>query len=80
MHKWQKCEEPCAKGWNDYLRQTTNWIHVNGSFLSLTLMMQVANLANKTCKNWKMNETLVYGYSYETTKRELSNEYQYDRV
>ena len=27
-----------------------------------------------------MTETLVYGYSLESTRRELSNEYQQDRV
>ena len=27
-----------------------------------------------------MTETLAYGYSYESTQRELSNEYQQDRV
>ena len=27
-----------------------------------------------------MTETLAHGYSYERTQRELSNEYQYDRV
>ena len=27
-----------------------------------------------------MIETLAYGYSSESTQRELSNEYQYDRV
>ena len=27
-----------------------------------------------------MTETLAYGYSYESTQWELSNEYQYDRV
>ena len=31
-------------------------------------------------KNLKMTETLLYGYSYESTQREQSNEYQYDRV
>ena len=31
-------------------------------------------------KNLKMTETLAYGYSYESTQRELSNEYQDDRV
>ena len=31
-------------------------------------------------KNWKMIETLAPGYSYESTQRELSNEYQHDRV
>ena len=35
----------------------------------------------KWCKkNWKMNETLAHGYSYERTKQELSNEYQHDMV
>ena len=27
-----------------------------------------------------MTETLAYGYSFESTQRELSNEYQLDRV
>ena len=27
-----------------------------------------------------MTETLAYGYSSESTQRELSNEYQFDRV
>ena len=31
-------------------------------------------------KSWKMTETLANGYSSESTQRELSNEYQYDRV
>ena len=31
-------------------------------------------------KSWKMTETLANGYSYESTQRELSNEYQHDRV
>ena len=30
--------------------------------------------------NSKMTETLANGYSSESTQRELSNEYQYDRV
>ena len=29
---------------------------------------------------WKMTETLANGYSYESAQRELSNEYQHDRV
>ena len=29
---------------------------------------------------WKMTETLPNGYSYESTQRELSNEYPHDRV
>ena len=31
-------------------------------------------------KTLKMIETLANGYSYESTQRELSNEYQHDRV
>ena len=31
-------------------------------------------------KTWKMTETLANGYSYESAQRELSNEYQLDRV
>ena len=31
-------------------------------------------------KTWKMTETLAFGYSYEGTQRELSNEYQLDKV
>ena len=31
-------------------------------------------------KNMKMTETLAYGYSSESTQRELSNEYQHDQV
>ena len=36
---------------------------------------------SKWCKKttWKMTETLAYRYSFESTQRELSNEYQYDR-
>ena len=31
-------------------------------------------------KTLKMTETLANGFSYESAQRELSNEYQYDRV
>ena len=31
-------------------------------------------------KSWKMTETLAYGFSYESIRQELSNEYQHDRV
>ena len=31
-------------------------------------------------KTWKITETLAYGYSPESTQRELSDEYQHDRV
>ena len=42
----------------------------------------MANLINtKKCeKSWKITETLANGYSSESTQRELSNEYQHDRV
>ena len=45
-------------------------------------MLQVANLVDtKWCKKpWKMIGGLTYGYSSESTQRELSNEYQHDRV
>ena len=40
------------------------------------------NFANtKFCKKpEKLTKTLANGYSYESAQRELSNEYQYDRV
>ena len=31
-------------------------------------------------KTWKMTKTLANGYSFESAQRELSNEYQHDRV
>ena len=45
-------------------------------------MLLVANLAStKGCKRkLKIIETLASGYSSESSQRELSNEYQYDRV
>ena len=45
-------------------------------------MLLVAKLATpKRCKkNFKMNEILAHGYSSESTKKELSNEYQHGRV
>ena len=48
----------------------------------LTLMLVVANLAKiqNDTKTLKMTETLANGYSSESTQRELSNEYQDDRV
>ena len=49
----------------------------------LTLTLLVANLAanTKSCKKTdKMTETVANGYSYESTQRELSYEYQHDRV
>ena len=45
-------------------------------------MLLVAHLANtKCCKNKKeMTQTLANGYSSESTRQELSNEYQHDSV
>ena len=45
-------------------------------------MLLVANLANtKLCKKkQKITETLANGYSFDSTERELSNEYRQDRV
>ena len=31
-------------------------------------------------KTWKITETLANGYASESTRRELSNEYQHDRA
>ena len=31
-------------------------------------------------ETWKMTETLAYGYAYESTQGELSDEYQHDMV
>ena len=47
----------------------------------LTLIVQVANAPiQKDAKNMKISETVSNGYSSESTQRELSNEYQHDRV
>ena len=46
-------------------------------------MLLVANLAiTELCKKitQKLLKTWHMGYSYESTHRELSNEYQHDRV
>ena len=45
-------------------------------------MLVLTNLAKTkySQKNFKMAETLAYGHSSESTQRELSNEYQHDRV
>ena len=44
-------------------------------------LLVVAYLANTKCqKPEKITETLANGYSYESTRRGLSNEYQHDRV
>ena len=50
--------------------------------LPLTLMLLVAHLVNtKRCiKTQKITENLANGYLSESTWRELSNEYQDDRV
>ena len=53
-------------------------------FYTLTLWVLVANLLFSQYiimwKPLKMTETLANGYSSESTQRELSNEYQHDRV
>ena len=48
----------------------------------ITLILLLANLANTKImrETLKLTETLANGYSYESTRRELSNEYQHDRV
>ena len=47
----------------------------------LTLIVLVANLANtKRCKNLENDWNPGIWYSSESTQRELSNEYQHDRV
>ena len=45
-------------------------------------MLLVANFVNTKMmqKNGKITETMAYGYSSESTQRELFNEYQHDRV
>ena len=49
---------------------------------SITLMLLVANLANTKCckKPIKMTESLAHMYSSKSSHRELSNEYQHDRL
>ena len=44
----------------------------------LTLMLLMANLAN--AKKREMTETLANGYSSDSARRELSNEYRHDRI
>ena len=45
-------------------------------------MLQLVNFGNKKLmpKTGKIIEILAHGYSSECTQRELSNEYQHDRV
>ena len=52
------------------------------SLLYYTLMLLVANFTKYKMmqRTWKMIETLAHGHSSESTQRELSNEYQHDRV
>ena len=42
----------------------------------------MANLANTKMmqKNLKITQTLAHGYSSESIRQELSNEYQHDRI
>ena len=55
---------------------------IPGDTTSLTFMLLVANLADtELCKKpHKQAETMVNGYSSESTQRDLSNEYQHDRI
>ena len=50
---------------------------IEGLYSTLTLMLLVDNLApqKRNKKTLKMTETLANGYSFESTQRELSNEY-----
>ena len=43
-----------------------------GGYFSLYKIMQK--------ENWKMAETLAYGYSSDSTQQKLSHEHQHDRV
>ena len=58
------------------------FLYIYEKTVLLNLMLLAANLANtKICKKpEKITETLANGYSSESTQRELSNEYQDDRV
>ena len=49
---------------------------------SLTLMLLVVNFCQHKMmqKTWKMTETLAYGYSAESGRRDWSNEYKHDRA
>ena len=47
-------------------------------FNCLTFLLLVAILANTNI--CKMMESLAYGYLFESTQRELSNEYGHDKV
>ena len=47
---------------------------------TLTLMLVIWPIQSDAKNLKKMTETLVYGYSSESTRRALSNEYQHDRV
>ena len=56
------------------------WNMSNGK-RALTLTLLVASFANKKlCKNQKNDWNLTHGYWSISTQRELSNEYQHDRV
>ena len=66
----------------DLLLQPSQERKKQAQWYRLTLMLLVANLANtkRYKKKRKITETLANGYSSESTRRELSNEYQDDRV
>ena len=48
--------------------------------LTLMLLKWLIWPLHDDAKAWKMIETLTHGYSSESTQRELSNEYQHERV
>ena len=66
------------------VRQASNRNEVGSGLVwgILTLMLVVVNLANtKLCKSPEtMPETLAHWYSFESTRRKISNEYQPDRA
>ena len=72
---WSVATNPCSI----HLRW---WWMSDIPCLLLPLMLLVANLTPQKMmqKIWKMIETLANGYSSERSQRELSNEYQHDRV
>ena len=54
---------------------------ISSGLKGLTLMLLVANCQYKVIqKTCTMTETLAHGWSTGSTLRELSNEYQHDRI
>ena len=71
--------EVCGAAPTSELRNIVAFVY---AAVLLTLMLLVANsdIIQNDAKSWKMTETLAYWYSSWSTQRELSNEYQHDRV